>query len=124
MKKWIKVRFNLSAGKNYMKWKIEYPDRKPEYHNPDDIQLMMFECVLKNHHKTAQKIHDGAHKTVCAWVLCKAISIKDNEFIAVDDAKRLKYNPKVSPNWMLNDNNADNMTASRVVSLGNKLFVN
>jgi len=23
----IKVRFNLSAGKNYMKWKVEYPDR-------------------------------------------------------------------------------------------------
>ena len=70
----IKVRFNLGAGKHFMKWKIEGP-LGVEYHHPDQVQLVLAKCKIKNNKKTAQKIFDGVHKTVCAWVLCESISI-------------------------------------------------
>jgi len=58
----IKIRFNLGRGKNFMKWKIQYPNGEIEYHNPTDVQLLMHDCTLKNRKKTAQKIFDGAKK--------------------------------------------------------------
>jgi hypothetical protein len=121
----IKVRFNLSAGKNYMKWKVEYPDRKPEYYDPNEVQLRMVGCTLRNHRKTAQKINDGAHKTVCAWVLCKAVIISDIINPEVNFDNQLKYNPRKLPYWFMDENvNVDNINVSKIVSLGNKLFIN
>jgi hypothetical protein len=120
----IKVRFNLSAGKNYMKWKIEYPNKKVEYLDPNAVQLIMKGCTLKNHRKTAQKIHDGAHKTVCAWVLCDSINIDYLSYIEPKPDTQLKYNPRVSPNWMFKNDNVDNFSTDEIISLGNKLFVN
>jgi lipopolysaccharide biosynthesis glycosyltransferase len=58
----IKIRFNLGKGKNFMKWKVQYTDGTIEYHSPADVQLLMHDCTLKNHKKTAQKIFDGAKK--------------------------------------------------------------
>ena len=65
MSKSIKVRFNLGRGKNFMKWKVTYPDRV-EYHNPNDVQLVMTDCVFKNHKGVAQKIFNDGEKVVCA----------------------------------------------------------
>jgi len=55
MAKKIKVRFNLGKGKNYMKWKLEFPTHS-EYYSPEDYNLALFGCQLKNHKKTAEKI--------------------------------------------------------------------
>ena len=52
----IKVRFNLGRGKNYMKWKVQYPSGNVEYFNPSDVQLILKNCQLKNNRKTAEKI--------------------------------------------------------------------
>lgn len=122
----IKVRFNLSAGKNFMKWKIEYPDKKAEYLDPNTFQLSLSGCTLKNQRKTAQKINDGAHKTVCAWVLCNEININSviNTELVVNETQ-LKYNPRKLPYWFIDEDiNVDNLNVSKIVSLGNKLFVN
>ena len=73
MAKKIKVRFNLGKGKNYMKWKLQFPTHS-EYYSPSEYNLAMFGCTLKNSKTTAKKIHDGAHKTVCAWILCDKYS--------------------------------------------------
>ena len=126
----IKVRFNLSAGKNYMKWKIEGP-LGVEYHDPNEVQLIMKGCTLKNYRKTAQKINDGANKTVCAWVLCNEISINYLNLPGVSNSieptpdTQLKYNPRKLPYWFIDEDiNVDNLNVSKVVSLGNKLFIN
>ena len=69
----FKVRFNLGRGKNFMKWKVQYPDGKIEYHLPSEVQLLMHECILKNQKKTAQKIFDGdivAYRVACT---CEAV---------------------------------------------------
>lgn len=119
----IKVRFNLGKGKNYMKWKIQYPDGKVEYHQPTDIQLVMNGCVLKNQKKTAVKIFEGSNKTVCAWILCQSIQIRKDLQLA-DNQHRVRYNPRIAPNWVTeNGENADGMEFDEIYSVNSNLFV-
>jgi hypothetical protein len=119
----IKVRFNLGRGKNYMKWKIQHPDGKIEYHSPTEVQLLMHDCILKNYKSVSQKIFEGGEKVVCAWVLCKSLAIKKSEFIQVDlIGERVRYNPRVTPNWMLNDSNVDGMSVDKLVSVDFGLY--
>jgi len=123
MSKKIKVRFNLGRGENYMKWKVEYPDGRTEYYYPTGIQLIMEGCQLKNRRNTAQKIFDGASKTVCAWVLCESLEIRDSRFLPDRQEKRVRYNPKVTPNWTYKDQIADGKTFERIYSVDFGLYV-
>jgi len=105
----IKVRFNLGKGKNYMKWKIE-ADGGSEYYSPDEYNLFMYGCQLKNQRATA-----------CAWILCDNIFLGQN--VELPEANtRLTYNPRVRPNWMAGDVLADNATFDSIWSDGRKLF--
>ena len=112
----IKVRFNLGRGKNFMKWKVQYPNGAVEYYAPSEVQLIMKGCQLRNHKGVAQKIFDGGNKTVCAWVLCNDIEIVNmsttnyiKTFMQFDTfCDRIKYNPRVQPNWLLNGEVVDN----------------
>jgi len=114
----FKVRFNLGRGKNFMKWKVQYPDGKVEYHSPTDIQLVMHLCHLKNQKKTAQKIFDGGEKVVCAWVLAKELTIIKSGFVQADrTGERVSYNPRVTPHWMLNGENADGLPVDTLVTV-------
>ncbi len=85
MKNKIKVRFNLGRGKNYRKWKIEYPNSKPQYLDPNEVKLVMEGCLLKNYKKVSQRIFEGSNKTVCSWVIC------DNVIIMIENE------PEVEP---------------------------
>ena len=119
----FKVRFNLGRGKNFMKWKVQYPDGKIEYHSPLDAQLLMHECILKNHRKVAQRIYNGGEKVVCAWVLCKSITIKTEDFIQADlNGDRVRYNPRVTPHWTLNDSVVDGMSVDKLASVDYGLY--
>jgi len=119
----IKVRFNLGRGKNYMKWKIQYPDGKIEYHSPTEVQLLMHDCILKNYKSVSQKIFEGGEKVVCAWVLCKSLAIKKSDFIQADlDGERIRYNPRVTPNWILDGENVDGMSVDKLVSVDFGLY--
>ena len=118
-----KVRFNLGAGKNFMKWKIERPNGAISYHSPEEVQLIMSGCVLKNQKTTALKIFEGANKTVCSWILCDEVEIINNPgLIKANDSERVSYNPRVVPNWMFRGSIADGMRFNRLVSLGNKVY--
>lgn len=117
----IKVRFNLGAGPNYMKWKVEYPDGCVKYYHPTDVQLSMHGCILKNYKKTAQKIFDGANKTVCAWVLCKEIDIIESNFTP-DNQNRIRYNPRVQPNWILDGQIVDGQKFDNIYSVDYGLY--
>lgn len=120
----IKVRFNLGRGKNYLKWKIEYPDKRVEYLDPNTVHLKMYGCRLKNNPKTAERIHLGAHKTVCAWVLCDRIEITSGSHNCIQSLdSRVYYNPKNFPNWVYQGQNADGFEFDRIQSSGSKLYV-
>ena len=117
----IKVRFNLSRGVNYLKWKVEYPDGNVMYYYPTGVQLVMGDCTLKNYKKVAEKIHNGANKSVCAWVLCKTLELKFDNFIT-DDTTQIKFNPRVQPNWMVNGEVSDGKKLDSIHSIGHSLF--
>ena len=117
----IKVRFNLGRGKNYMKWKIEHPDKKVTYYSPEEVQLIMYNCTLKNNKKISEKIYNGANKQVCSWVLCEKITISE-EIIFDQKDNSVTYNPRVVPNWVYNDKNVDNMFFNQLHTIKNKIY--
>jgi len=117
-----KIRFNLGRGKNYLKWKIERPGQKTEYIDPNEVQLVLRNCVLKNNQTSAQDIYNGAHKKVCAWVLCESVEIKNDDFSSHSE-NQIKYNPRIQPNWLLNDVDVDNEKFDTIVSDNRRLFL-
>lgn len=127
MSKRIKVRFNLGRGVNYLKWKVQYPDGSVEYYKPTETQLVMSGCTLKNNKKTAEKIFNGQHKTVCAWILCDDIEIRSSSFNQYDGDPNnisLSYNPKINPYWVLGKiTPADDFKFNEIGTVDFKLFV-
>jgi hypothetical protein len=124
MQRPYKIRFNLGKGKNYMKWKIEGP-YGVSYHSPEDVQIHMNGCQLKNQRKTAEKINQGANKTVCAWVRCISVEIFPTDFLRLDEVHdtQLKYNPRKLPHWHIDENlNVDNLVVRRIITIGNRLY--
>lgn len=123
----IKVRFNLGRGKNYMKWKIVHKSGTIEYMEPSTTQLVMRGCITKNNRKTADKIFNGEHKTVCAWILCDEIEIKQDTLESYDNDPnniRLVYNPRDNPYWVLGKGTpADGFKFNEIASMGRKLYV-
>lgn len=122
MSKSIKVRFNLGRGKNYMKWKVQFPDGEVLYYNPSEVQLVMSDCIFKNHKSTAQKIFDGGEKVVCAWVLCKDIKIFLSQ-VFKDESRRVRYNPRVQPNWIFDGHIMDNDGVPRLHTIGFGVYI-
>jgi hypothetical protein len=137
MKRKIKVRFNLGRGENYMKWKIEYPNtinnmkkNIVEYLSPEDVQLVLHNCMLKNNRKVADKIFNGENKSVCAWIMCESISINhlhlktDEQEHLFDKPISLKYNPRKNPFWSNAKNeNLDNTEHEKIYSIKSELFI-
>lgn len=118
----IKVRFNLGRGTNYMKWKVQYPDGGVHYFNPDNIQMVMKGCILKNSRTTAMKIYNGEHKMVCAWVLCDTIDIRTEDFTP-DNGQQVKYNPRVLPFWNKDGVNMDGSKIDEMYTINYKLNI-
>jgi len=122
----IKVRFNLSKGPNYMKWKVQQPDGGVVYYSPTDTQLVMHNCTLKNNRRTAEKIMSGQHKTVCAWILCDSIDVKTESFVAYDtdpNNTTVRYNPRVNPYWTRNNTSVDGFKFNEIATVDYKLFI-
>ena len=122
MGKKIKVRFNLVRGKNYMKWKREYPNGWSEYFVPTENQLILKGCQLKNSRTTAMKILNGQHKVVCAWVLCDEIEIIQDDFIQ-DNQQQVKYNPRVLPYWNKDGVDMDGSKINMLYTIDYKLNI-
>jgi len=103
-----KIRFHLARGENFMKWQIK-SDTGTQYISPDDVQLAMFNAKLRVQLGTSTKIHDGACKTVCAWIECEDLSFGDPwEQKGNFGDYRIRFNPRNNPNWTDEDNNIIN----------------
>jgi hypothetical protein len=106
-----------------MKWKIAYPDGSIEYIDPNKSDLTLKKCRLKNNPKTANKILLGANKSVCAWILCDDVIIKDKLPEDLEEVQRLRYNPRVAANWNFRDVNVDGKDFHLIESRGSKLYI-
>jgi len=119
-----KVRFNLGKGENYMKWKVmyKYKDNPPFYLDPKEVSLSMGGCKLMNQKGTAEKIKDGANKTVCAWIECQSLNITNPKYYnEVEDALKVSYNPRVNPYWTLNGENVDKQEFKELFTIGSSV---
>jgi len=96
-----------------MKWQVKYlsedgdeDEDKVSYVNPQDNQLAMLGCKLSVQPTAAQKINDGANKTVCAWIECEAVQVLSVNRIKpnVNDY-RVHFNPRKKPDWTDGYNN-------------------
>ena len=118
----FKIRFHLGAGENFGKWQVKGPDGV-QYFDPATTTLVLFGCKLKNRKRTAQKIKDGAHKTVCAHVKCDTFVHFTTTFNYEPSTNELKYNPKICTHW--HNRAGDDLDGARynnIFSFGKKLF--
>jgi len=117
----IKVRFHLAQGVNFMKWQIKDNKGNVIYLEPSEVSLSLHNCKLVNRPSTAKKIHEGAHKTVCAWIECEGYNI--NKPPTVVDNQIVTYNPRVTPNWVLNGENVDGVIYEEIETLNRALHL-
>jgi len=116
------VRFNLGKGKNFMKWKVSYPSGTARYYEPSEVLIIMSGCKLVNHKGTAQKIFDGANKTVCAWVECDGVKVI-NKVVTQSEARQVCYNPRVTPHWVLDNEVVDKVEFEELFTVGKSVRV-
>ena len=109
-----------------MKWKVTSPDGEVNYYSPDDVTLVMGGCKLRNYSGTAQKIHDGANKTVCAWVEAEAVDVYNESPVPLQYSIDLEvlYNPRRTPHWTYYGDvtNIDNKEINLLVTNGRRLW--
>ena len=123
MSKLNKVRFNLSRGENYMKWKVMYNNGRVEYHHPAEVQINMIGCTLSNSRKTAEKIFSGeTTKVVCAYIKCEDVQVITNNFKAESNTQ-VKYNPREMPFWNIGGENVDGNYYKELFTIDYKVFI-
>jgi hypothetical protein len=106
----MKVRYHLAKGVHYMHWQFKAAGGEVFYHDPKEHVIKLYNCILHNNRKIANKIFLGQNKDVCSWIKFKAMEVYFDDTIAPSWAKHLRYNPKVRPYWHdIDGNNLDGM---------------
>ena len=118
MNTFCKVRFHLGRGENYMKWQLKGRDGTTVYLDPQTVQLRLKNCTLKNNKKLAREIHEGANKTVCAWIMCEEAEVTHEK----PEGTEIGYNPRKNPFWTDGTSDLDNKKYVQIVSDGRRLF--
>lgn len=119
------LRFNLGRGNNFMKWKLTSPNGEANYYSPDDYYFILSgNCRLRNQKNSANKIFNGQHKVVCAWIEFDEVEILNQEpNHSYSDEVMIMYNPRILPHWRNHDmNNLDNHIYDKLVTKSNKIF--
>ena len=116
-----RVRFHLGAGPHYMQWQISTLDGDKRYVSPTYHQIVMKGCRLRSRRKAAEQIHQGANKSVCAWVECQEIEICPAAPSA-GDSSQIHYNPRVAPHWVDDNQDADGRTYPLLHTNGRGIF--
>lgn len=123
----FKVRFHLAQGVNFMKWQVKDGSGNVEFYDPSKVSIKLTDCFLKNRRTTAEKIHQGENKTVCAWIECADVEIIPK--VKISKGYNISYNPREQPNWMMKNEDSfwhgediDQKEFDQIVSSGKKLY--
>ena len=123
----IAIRRDLKKGKTFGHWQIsECKTRSKlgkavEYIDGTKYSLILKDCYLHNSVATAKKIHDGAYRERCAWIVCQSYEVvptTDNI-----NGTEVTYNPKKSPHYMSNGVNIDKTEHSIIQTQNYKMYV-
>jgi len=116
-----KIRFNLGRGENYQKWKITNNRTEESFYLlPEEFNLELVGCTLRNQKGTAERIYNGSNKTVCAWIDCDDIVVRTHRHLV---GTNLEYNPRVSPNWLLEGDDVDNEIFDKLETYGKLILL-
>lgn len=121
MKRKFKIRYHLGRGENYMKWRVEDITTKTvDFYDTDGFSMLAVGVKLHNQPATADKIHSGANKTVCAWIMASKV-----KFNPARQPKgiQVSYNPRVSPNWRDQEGNNVDKTEHEFAYINNKKII-
>jgi len=121
-----RLRFNLGRGDNYQKWQVKnMVSGNVTYFDPASFTIMANGVRLVNSKNTAAKIHQGANKTVCAYVLCNSLAaVNKGTFSEIGRGEQLSYNPKVRPHWAGADgSDIDDQSYDRVITTDRRIFI-
>jgi len=93
-----------------MKWQVKSDDGTVEYFRPEERQLAMFNSKLRVQLGTSNKIHEGACKTVCAWIECEDFQVLGKSDLIKKNLGdfSVRFNARVNPNWGDPGNNRSN----------------
>lgn len=96
-----KLRFHLGAGRHFMHWQLTSPSGEVTYYDPKMFNCLLIGTKLKNRRATAEKIHAGANKTVCAWIEAENVFIGDEvpDKVRTELMMQIRYNPRIKPHW-------------------------
>ena len=129
MERKYQVRFHLAKGENYMKWQVKnLSNGEVSFYDPEQYQVVMYDCILKNQKTTAKKINCGANKTVCAWIRAGHVVIRNlgsqSEY-PYGITYEVSYNPRVNPFWRnFQGIDVDNTEWGEILTANRKLFIN
>ena len=111
-----RVRFHLAKGEHFMYWQVKNLDTKEvNYYNPEVYSLYIMTAQLKNQRKTAEKIHAGENKSVCAWINADEVHATKNSQLIIRGEDLMAYNPRRAPHWV--DSTGRNMDSMSFLSL-------
>lgn len=106
----MKVRYHLAKGIHYMHWQFKTAGGEVFYHDPKEHVIKLYNCILHNNRKIANKIYLGENKDVCSWIKFKTMEVYFDDTRVPSWAKHLRYNPKLRPYWHdIDGNNIDGM---------------
>ena len=120
-----RIRFHLGQGENFMKWQIKglnEVNKEVRYLNPNDFSIAMFSPKLCVQPAAANKIYEGACKTVCAWIECDSYHVQSGKFPTSQSDWRVRFNPKESPHWTDGQNILDGETYDLIITNGRELY--
>jgi len=124
-KREFEVRFNLSKGVNFEKWKVtNHSNGDVNFYEPSEVSIFMEDCFLRNQKGGATKIHNRVtNKTVVAWV--EAVDVMIVPIViqnVMSTSTKVGYNPHKAPNWVFGGLNYDSKLIDRLFTSKRTIF--
>jgi hypothetical protein len=99
-------------------WQIK-DGKEIQFHNPEEVNLCLWNCRLRNRRAIAEKIYYGDNKSVCAWIECEKVEVSQAKSVI---GIKIAYNPRVKPYWVMNGNNVDDHLYNLLETYGACVF--
>ena len=99
------VRFHLGGGKHFMHWQVlvKQGGKKIDeyYYDPNEYQLEMRGCRLRNRPNKAKQVFEAGVHDVSGWVKCEEVMLRKDFYptLPIDNLEKLYYNPIRNPYW-------------------------
>jgi len=127
------VRFHLGGGAHYMHWQVRIKQGGKTvdvyYYDPNEYQLEMRGCRLRNRPNKAKQVFEAGVHDVSGWIRCEETMLRKSFYpvLPVDNLERVFYNPLRDPHWRReSDNNEfvwDETEYATLITSGKQVYI-